>query len=45
MFSGKFEVAIAQKRRTRLRDLLQEEIRQQARQDRHAAKTQTGHHD
>jgi len=33
------------KARTRLRDLLQEEIRQQARQDRHAAKTQTGHHD
>src|SRR6267143_1477285 len=33
------------KARTRLRDLLQEEIRQQARQNRHAAKTQTGHHD
>src|SRR5712664_2475796 len=31
--------------RTRLRELLQEEIRQQARQERHAAKTQTGHHD
>ena len=30
------------KARTRLRDLLQEEIRQQARQERHAAKTQTG---
>jgi RNA polymerase sigma-70 factor (ECF subfamily) len=33
------------KARTRLRELLQEEIRQQARQERHAAKTQTGHHD
>src|SRR5713101_2996456 len=31
------------KARTRLRDLLQEEIREQARQERHAAKTQTGH--
>jgi RNA polymerase sigma-70 factor (ECF subfamily) len=30
------------KARTRLRDLLQEEIREQARQERHAAKTQTG---
>jgi RNA polymerase sigma-70 factor, ECF subfamily len=30
------------KARTRLRDLLQEEIREQARQVRHAAKTQTG---
>jgi DNA-directed RNA polymerase specialized sigma24 family protein len=30
------------KARTRLRELLQEEIREQARQDRHAAKTQTG---
>jgi len=33
------------KARTRLRDLLQEEVRQQARQERHAAKTQTGHDD
>ncbi len=33
------------KARTRLRDLLQEEIREQARQERHAAKTQTGHSD
>jgi RNA polymerase sigma-70 factor, ECF subfamily len=33
------------KARTRLRDLLQEEIREQARQVRHAAKTQTGHGD
>ena len=31
------------KARTRLRDLLQEQIRAQARQERHAAKTQTGH--
>jgi RNA polymerase sigma-70 factor (ECF subfamily) len=31
------------KARTKLRDLLQEEIREQARQVRHAAKTQTGH--
>jgi RNA polymerase sigma-70 factor (ECF subfamily) len=30
------------KARTKLRDLLQEEIRAQARQERHAAKTQTG---
>jgi RNA polymerase sigma-70 factor, ECF subfamily len=30
------------KARTRLRDLLQEELREQARQERHAAKTQTG---
>jgi len=30
------------KARTRLRELLQEEIREQARQVRHAAKTQTG---
>src|ERR1700736_3752077 len=30
------------KARTRLRDLLQEEIREQARQERHAAKTHTG---
>jgi RNA polymerase sigma-70 factor, ECF subfamily len=30
------------KARTRLRELLQEEIREQARQERHAAKTQTG---
>jgi RNA polymerase sigma-70 factor, ECF subfamily len=33
------------KARTRLRDLLQEEIREQARQERHAAKTQTGNTD
>jgi RNA polymerase sigma-70 factor (ECF subfamily) len=33
------------KARTRLRDLLQEDIREQARQERHAAKTQTGHGD
>jgi RNA polymerase sigma-70 factor, ECF subfamily len=33
------------KARTRLRDLLQEQIREQARQVRHAAKTQTGHGD
>jgi RNA polymerase sigma-70 factor (ECF subfamily) len=33
------------KARTRLRDLLQEETRQQARQERHAAKTQTGSSD
>lgn len=33
------------KARTRLRDLLQEEIREQARQVRHAAKTQTGQSD
>jgi RNA polymerase sigma-70 factor (ECF subfamily) len=33
------------KARTRLRDLLQEEIREQARQERHAAKTQTGQGD
>jgi RNA polymerase sigma-70 factor, ECF subfamily len=33
------------KARTKLRDLLQEEIREQARQVRHAAKTQTGHGD
>ena len=33
------------KARTRLRDLLQEEIREQARQERHAAKTQTGRGD
>ena len=33
------------KARTRLRDLLQEEIREQARQERHAAKTQTGQSD
>ncbi len=33
------------KARTRLRDLLQEEIREQARQERHAAKTQTGSSD
>ena len=33
------------KARTRLRDLLQEEIREQARQERHAAKTHTGHND
>jgi len=31
------------KARTKLRDLLQEEFREQARQVRHAAKTQTGH--
>jgi RNA polymerase sigma-70 factor (ECF subfamily) len=30
------------KARTKLRDLLQEEVRAQARQERHAAKTQTG---
>src|ERR1700676_5588960 len=30
------------KARTRLRDLLQEEVREQARQERHAAKTETG---
>ena len=33
------------KARTKLRDLLQEEIREQARQVRHAAKTQTGQSD
>ena len=33
------------KARTRLRQLLQEEVREQARQERHAAKTQTGHND
>ena len=33
------------KARTRLRDLLQEEVRQQARQERHAAKTHTAHDD
>jgi len=33
------------KARTRLRDLLQEEIRQQAREERHAAKSQTGNTD
>jgi RNA polymerase sigma-70 factor, ECF subfamily len=33
------------KARTRLRDLLQEEVREQARQERHAAKTHTGHED
>jgi RNA polymerase sigma-70 factor (ECF subfamily) len=33
------------KARTRLRDLLQEEVREQARQERHAAKTQTGQDD
>src|SRR5712692_8660219 len=33
------------KARTRLRELLQEEVREHARQERHAAKTQTGHHD
>jgi len=33
------------KARTRLRDLLKEEVRQQARQERHAAKTQTAHDD
>ena len=33
------------KARTRLRDLLQEEVRQQARQERHAAKTQSAHDD
>jgi RNA polymerase sigma-70 factor (ECF subfamily) len=33
------------KARTRLRDLLQEEIREQARQERHAAKTPTAHED
>ena len=31
------------KARTKLRDLLQEQVREQARQVRHAAKTQTGH--
>jgi RNA polymerase sigma-70 factor (ECF subfamily) len=33
------------KARTRLRDLLQEELRAQARQERHAAKTHTAHDD
>jgi RNA polymerase sigma-70 factor (ECF subfamily) len=33
------------KARTRLRDLLQEEIREQARQERHAAKTQAAQDD
>jgi RNA polymerase sigma-70 factor (ECF subfamily) len=33
------------KARTRLRQLLQEDIREQARQERHAAKTQTAHND
>ena len=33
------------KARTRLRDLLKEELRQQARQERHAAKTQAAHDD
>ncbi len=33
------------KARTRLRELLQEEVREQARQERHAAKTQTGQDD
>lgn len=33
------------KARTRLRDLLQEEVRAQARQERHAAKTQAAHDD
>jgi heme exporter protein D len=33
------------KARTRLRQLLQEEVREQARQERHAAKTQTAHND
>jgi RNA polymerase sigma-70 factor, ECF subfamily len=33
------------KARTKLRDLLQEEVREQARQVRHAAKSQTGHGD
>jgi len=33
------------KARTRLRDLLQEEIRAQAREERHAAKSQTAHND
>jgi RNA polymerase sigma-70 factor (ECF subfamily) len=33
------------KARTRLRDLLQEDIREQARQERHAAKTQTAQND
>src|SRR5213594_1141035 len=33
------------KARTRLRELLQEAVREHARQERHAAKTQTGHHD
>jgi hypothetical protein len=33
------------KARTRLRDLLQEEVREQARNDRQIAKTQTGQAD
>jgi RNA polymerase sigma-70 factor, ECF subfamily len=33
------------KARTKLRDLLQEEVREQARQERHTAKTQTSHGD
>jgi RNA polymerase sigma-70 factor (ECF subfamily) len=33
------------KARTKLRDLLQEEVREQARQERHAAKTQSGNGD
>ena len=33
------------KARTRLRELLQQEVREHARQERHAAKTQTGHID
>jgi RNA polymerase sigma-70 factor (ECF subfamily) len=33
------------KARTRLRELLQEEVRQQARRERHEAKTRTGHDD
>ena len=33
------------KARTRLRELLQEELREQARQERHAAKSQTAHDD
>jgi len=33
------------KARTRLRELLQEEVREQARQERHAAKSQTAHDD
>jgi RNA polymerase sigma-70 factor (ECF subfamily) len=33
------------KARTKLRDLLQEEVREQARQVRHSAKTQTSHGD
>src|SRR6266704_620411 len=33
------------KARTRLRELLKEELRQQARQERHAAKTQAAHDD